>query len=218
MRRLATIGIIGLVLVVLGVAQLVLPGLAAQRVRDQLSGSGQVLSVSVHAFPAIELLWHHADSIDVRLGRYQAAPGRLADLLAQASGVGTLNAGADEVNTGLLTLHDATLRKDGDQLTGSALVTEADLRTAIPVLKSVTPVSSGNGQLTVRGTASLFGFATTVDATVRAQNGALVVVPDVPFGALATIRVFSDPRVQVESVGARPTPDGFVASASARLR
>ena len=94
MRRLAAIGIVGLVVVLLGVAQLVLPGIAAQGVRDRLSGSGQVLSVSVHAFPAIELLWHHADSIDLRLGRYRAAPGRLADLLHQASGVGTLNASA----------------------------------------------------------------------------------------------------------------------------
>jgi hypothetical protein len=217
MRRLAAIAIVGLVVVVLGVAQLVLPGIAAQRVRDQLSGSGQVLSVSVHAFPAIELLWHHADSVDVRLGRYRAAPGHLADLLHQASGVSTLKATANEVETGLLTLHDATLHKDGDQLTGSARVTEADLRTAIPVLKSVVPVASGNGQLTVRGTASLFGFTTTVDATVRAQDGAVVVVPQVPFGALATIRVFSDPRVEVESVGATPTPAGFVASATARL-
>lgn len=218
MRRLAAIGVVGLVLVALGVAQLVLPGIAAQRVRDQLSSSGQVLSVSVHAFPAIELLWHHADRLDVRLGRYRAAPGRLADLLDRASGIGTLNATATEVDTGLLILHDATLHKHGDQLTGSARVTEADLRAAIPVLKSVTPVASGNDQLTVRGTASLFGFTTTVDATVRAQNGALVVVPDVPFGTLATIRVFSDPRVEVEGVGATPTPDGFVASATARLR
>jgi hypothetical protein len=217
MRRLAAIGILGLVVALLGVAQLVLPGIAAQRVRDQLSSSGRVLSVSVHAVPAIELLWHHADSIDVRLGRYRAAPGRLADLLHQASGISTLNVTASEVDTGLLTLHDATLHKNGDRLTGTAGVTEADLRSAIPVLKSVIPVASGNGQLTVRGTASLFGFATTVDATVRAQNGALVVVPQVPFGALATIRVFADPRVEVESVAATPTSDGFVASATARL-
>ena len=98
-------------------------------------------------------------------------------------------------------------------------MTEADLRAAMPVLKSVTPVASGNGQLTLRGTASLFGFTATVDATVRAQNGALVVVPDVPFGGLATItRLLRPARCEVQGVGATPTPGGFVASATARLR
>jgi hypothetical protein len=45
-----------------------------------------------------------------------------------------------------------------------------------------------------------------------------VVVPDVPFGGLATITIFSDPRVAVQSVGATATGDGFVVHATARLR
>ena len=55
--------------------------------------------------------------------------------------------------------------------------------------------------------------------TVRHPEGTIRVSArtDVPLGALATIRVFSDPRVEVESVGATPTPGGFVASATARL-
>ncbi|MFZ0377875.1 MAG: hypothetical protein WAL38_08625, partial [Solirubrobacteraceae bacterium] len=64
------LGVAGLVLLVLVVAQLVLPGIAADRLRDQLARSGTVISVKVSAFPAIELLWGDADSVVVRLGRY----------------------------------------------------------------------------------------------------------------------------------------------------
>jgi hypothetical protein len=217
-RRLAALGAVLLGLLLLVVAQLVLPGVAEQRIRDQLQGSGQVLSVHVSAFPAIELLWHHADSVDVRLGRYSSTPAHLSSLLDQARNVGTLTASARAVQTGLLTLQDAILHKHGDQLTGSAHVTEADVRSALPILRSVTPVASEDGRLTVRGTATLFGVSATVDATVGAQDGKLVVVPDVPFGGLATITVFSDPRVAVQSVGATTTGDGFVVHATARLR
>ena len=138
----------------------------------------------------------------MRLGRYRSTPAHLSSLLDQAGNVGTLTASAREVQTGLLTLQDAILHKHGDQLTGSAHVTEADVRSALPILRSVTPVASRDGRLTVRGTATLFGVSAAVDATVGAQDGKLVVVPDVPFGGLATITVFSDPRVAVQSVGA----------------
>ena len=95
----------------------------------------------------------------------------------------------------MLTLRDATLNKTGALLSGSATITQTDLRTAFPVLDSVTPVASPQGTLTLRGTASLLGFSGAVDATVRVQDGGLVVTPDVPFGGLATVRLFSDPRV-----------------------
>ena len=72
MRRLIALGVVGVVLLVLLIAQLVLPGIAANRLRDQLSKSGTVLSVKVSAFPAIELLWGQAGSVVVRMGRYAA--------------------------------------------------------------------------------------------------------------------------------------------------
>jgi hypothetical protein len=45
-----------------------------------------------------------------------------------------------------------------------------------------------------------------------------VVAPDLPFGGLATIRLFSDPHVYVESVGASRTAAGFTVTATAQLR
>src|ERR1700729_3246927 len=163
MRRLAALAFVLVLVIVLGVGQLVLPGIAAQSLRDRLGHSGQVLSVKVSAFPAIELLWQQAGSVVVRLGRYRSTPEGLAGLLAQSGDVGSLTASAAELDTGLLTLRDATLHKRGNQLSATAQVTEADIRAALPVLQSVTPVASSDGQLTVQGTASLLGVTASVD-------------------------------------------------------
>ena len=54
--------------------------------------------------------------------------------------MGSLDASAQEFSSGLLTVRDAALRKRGNQLVGTALVTEADLRRSIPILQSVVPV------------------------------------------------------------------------------
>lgn len=198
-------------------SQLFLPGIAAQRLRDQLAKSGRVLHVEVDAFPAVKLLWHHADKVIVRVASYRSNPGGLGGQLQQAGDVGELDASATELDTGLLTLHDAALRKRGDELTGSARVTEADLRTAVPILQNVQPIASGDGTLTLRGTASLLGVSATVDATLRADNGSLIFQPDVPLGGLATLVLFNNPRIAVEDVGATSTADGFVVTAHARL-
>jgi hypothetical protein len=217
-RRLGALAVAALVVVLLVVAQLVLPGIAAQRLRDRLGRSGRVLEVKVSAFPAIELLWHHADSVVVRMASYRAAPSDLPATLDQTGTVGSLRASAQLFQDGLLTLHDASLVKQGNRLTGSATVNESDLRAAAPFLQSVTPVASSDGRLTLRGTATLLGLSTTVDATVSAQDGKLVVVPDLPFGGLATITLFSDPRIHVLGVSATPAPGGFAVRGTAVLR
>lgn len=202
----------------LGVAQLVLPGIAADRLRDRLSASGTVLSVKVSAFPAIELLWHRADRVVVRMGQYHSGSSDLGSSLAQTADVGSFDASVDVLQSGLLTLRDATLTKRGNELTGTALVTESDLRSAVPFLDNVEPVASGNGKLTLRGTATLLGFTASVDATVAAQGGQLVVAPDVPLGGLATVTVFSNPHVDVQDVGASAAQGGFSVLAHGQLQ
>ncbi|MBV9804306.1 MAG: hypothetical protein JO130_13990 [Solirubrobacterales bacterium] len=212
MRRLIAAGLVTLVLVVLVVlivAQLVLPGIAANRLRSQLSESGTVLSVKVSAFPAIELLWGHADSVTIRLSRYRAGASQIGGKLGAAANVGALDVTAQEVDSGALTLRDATLHKRGNELSGSAVVMESDLRAAVPFLQNVQPVASAAGQLILRGTASLLGLTASVDAIVAARDGALVVAPDVPFGALATITLLADPHVRIQSVSAANVPGGF---------
>jgi hypothetical protein len=217
-RRLIALGAAGVVLLVLVVAQLVLPGIATDRLRDQLARSGTVLSVKVSAFPAIELLWGHADSVVIRMARYQAGASQIGGKLGGAANVGTLDASVGELDSGLLTLRDARLRKRGSELVGTAKVMEADLRAAVPFLDNVQPVASSEGHLILRGTASLLGFRATVDAVVAAQGGALVVAPNVPFGGLATITLFNNPQVRVQSVAASAVPGGFSIEAQARVQ
>lgn len=217
-RRLIALGVVAVVVVVLGVAQLVLPGIAAQRLRSQLAPFGQVVSVRVSAFPAIKLLWHRADTVEIRMATYRSSAAGLSGKLGQISDVGTLTASAQQVMEGLITLHDATLTKRDDRLQGSATVTEAELRSALPILSSVTPVTSADGRLVLRGTATLFGVSATVDATLAAQDGKLVVAPDVPFGGLATITLFSSPHIRVDGVSAASAPGGFTVRVAGTLR
>lgn len=191
-----------------------LPGVAAQQLRDRLARSGQVLEVKVEAFPAIELLWHQADRVVVRLGRYRATPGHLGSDLAQVGDAGSLDASAQRLETGLLTLRNAKLTKRGNELVGTATVTEADLRSAVPFLQGVTPVASGGGKLTLQGSA----FGVTADATVMAVNDKLVVRPNLPILNFFTLTVFSNPHLAVQGVAARAVPGGFALSGRARLK
>lgn len=218
MRRIAVLAAAGLVLLVLVVAQLLLPGIAAQELRNDLEQSGTVLEVKVTAFPAIKLLWHKADTVVVRMGRYRSGASQLGDTLGRAFDAGSLDASAQELEVGPLTLRSATLRKRGSELTGAATVTQADLRSAVFFLDNVEPVASENGRLTLRGTASFLGLTATVDATVAAQNGALVVAPDVPFGGITTLTLFNNEHVQVQSVSAANVPGGFRVSAEGKVQ
>jgi hypothetical protein len=219
MRRIAAgATVLVLLALVFGVGQLVLPGIAASTLHDRLARSGRVLSVEVSAFPAIELLWHDADRVVVRMASYRSSAGRLTSLLDEASGVGTLRVSARVLRAGLLTLHDAELSEHADELYGTARLFESDLRSAIPVLQSLSFVGSGNGTITLQGTAGAFGLSATAQATVRPQAGRLVVTPDLPLLNLATITVFADPRVQVQAVGGSPVPGGLAVSARGRLR
>jgi hypothetical protein len=211
-------GLLLLTVVLLAIAQAVLPGIAAQTLRDRLARSGTVQKVEVDAFPAIELLWHHADRVVVRMSSYRSNPGTLQRTLGEVTDTNSLDASARKFDTGLLTLRDATLSKRGEQLRAAATVTEADLRSSVPVLDSVRPVDSSGGQITLQGTATVFGVTATVDVTVGAHNGALVAAPDVPFGGLATITLFSSPRIAVQGVTASPASGGFHLTATAAVR
>jgi hypothetical protein len=215
MRRIVIVpAVLGIVLVLLVIAQLVLPGIAAQSLRDRLSKSGRVLEVKVSAFPAIELLWHQADKVVVRMASYHSTPGHLSSLLDQSRDAGTVDASIEQLNTGFVTLQNATMHKRGNALTGSATVSAAALRSAIPGVEGLQPVASGNGELTFQGTV----LGVTADATLSAQDGKLVVQPDIPLLSVLTLTVFKDPNVYVQGVSASEAPGGFELSAQASLQ
>ena len=214
MRRIAFAGAAAVV-AALAAAQLILPGVAADQLRDRLARSGRVISVHVEAFPAIELLWHQAGQVDVHLASYRAGTSTLGHSLAQTAEAGTVNARVDVLSTGLVTLRDATLHKRGDVLTGTAFLTAADLRGALPAGVQVRPVASGAGALVVR--ASALGLS--ADATLRAHGGALEIAPDLPLvGGLLTFTLFRAPHVYIEGVGASAVAGGYAVFGTARLR
>jgi hypothetical protein len=218
MRARLSVGVAVLAFAVLALAQVLLPRIAAQDLRHRLSRSGEVEHLEVHAFPALELLWHHADRVVVRMRTYRSSTGSLARLLGQSVDVDQLDATAARFSSGLLALRDARLRKRGGVLTGEARVSEADVRAALPGL-DVRPVASGGGQLVLEGSVNVLGARVSLRARAGAQGGRLVVEPEgLPLGGLATITVFDDPHVAIESVGAEPAPDGFRLSARGRLR
>ncbi|HUA02370.1 MAG TPA: hypothetical protein VMB27_00630 [Solirubrobacteraceae bacterium] len=218
MRRIAVLAAVGVVLLVLVVAQFVLPGIAASRVRNELSKSGTVLEVKVSAFPAIKLLWHRADSVVVRMASYRAPVSSLGKTLGETVDAGSADASVAVLTVGPLALRDATMRKRGSSLTAAATVTQSDLRSAVFFLQDVSPIASADGSLTLRGTASFLGLTASVAATVAARDGALVVAPDVPFGGIATLTLFNDPHVYVESVSATSVSGGFRVLARAKVQ
>lgn len=209
---------IAAVAVVVAATQLVLPRIAASVLRSRLAHDGRVLSVKVTAFPALTLLWDHASSVTVKLGGYRAAPAHVAGLLTEAGDVDKLNVSIETLHTDLLTLHNVQLSKRGSELVATATIEEADLRAALPVIESVTPVSSSDGSLTLRGRGGAFGVSASVTAVVTADQGSLMLSPSGLLGGLVQLRIFSDPRIHVQGVSGHPIPGGLSVSVSAQLR
>jgi hypothetical protein len=201
------------VLGLLAAAQVALPRLAESRLRSELGSTGSVESVHVSAFPAVKLLWRHADSVELRMGEARAETGRVAELLDEARGVGRLDATIASLRLGPLVVRDIALRKREDSLTGEAHVTSADLSAALPPSVQLRPVETEDGTLVLEASAGPL----TVRARLSARDGRLVIAPEGLLGGIASLTVFDDPRVAVTAVGARPGPDGYTFTAEARL-
>jgi hypothetical protein len=187
----------------------VVPPIATSVLRHRLGKQGKVISAHVSAFPWVKLILQHVNSVTAKMVSYDAKPDQLERLLHQAEGIGTLDIAIGVVHTGLLTLHDVTFAKHGDEMVGRANLDLADLRDALPVVKSLMPVQSSDGELTLRGTASVLGVHASVDAVVAARDGKLVVAPSGLIGAFATVTLYDDPDIYVQSVTAERIPGGL---------
>jgi hypothetical protein len=202
-------------------AQVFLPGLAAGVIRSRLERYGDVNSVHVSAWPAIELLWGDADSVRVRAGALKLTPERSAELLAEARGTDHLDVSAAEVREGPLLLRNARLSKRGAELFGEGQISQADVAAALPAGVAITLLGSAAGQVRVRVSGGLFGPRASVEALAGAVSGALVAHPAAGPLAHVSLRLFSDPRIEVEGVAARAragTPPGYRLALTARLR
>jgi hypothetical protein len=208
-------------LLVLLLAQLILPRIAANRISSRVGRYGRVESVSVRAWPAVELLWGSADSVTVRAQRLSLSPSQAARLLWEARGVERLQFAAPSVQLGPLRLGDARVHKRGGSLAAEAVIGEAGVRAALPKGLAVKLVSSERDAVQVVASGGLFGVGPSVQALAAPQEGKLVVRPLGSLLSGLTLTLFSDPHVYVEGVGAfvQPrSPGTYRVTMRARLR
>ncbi|HTA05639.1 MAG TPA: LmeA family phospholipid-binding protein [Solirubrobacteraceae bacterium] len=213
----------GVLVVLLGLAQLFLPKLAASRISSRIGKYGSVDSVHVSAFPAIELLWKRADSVHVRATRLRISPAQTGKLLDEAGAADRLDVNVASVQEGPLSLSDVSLHKRGSEMSAQGHVSEADVQAALPPGFGVQLLGSKDGEVEVSASGGLFGIGASVDAVASADEGKLVVHPRGPLIEALKLTLFSDPRVYVEGVSAAATTGadgapGYVLGITAQLR
>lgn len=210
----------GAIVLLLGLAQLLLPKVAASKISSRIEKYGTVQSVHVSVWPAVKLLWGDVDSAQVRASHLRLSPGQTAKLLSESSGVRDLDVTAPSASEGPLSVTDVSLRKRGDQLHAQATASLAGVQAALPEGFSVQLLGSADGQVEVRASGGLFGVGASVDAVAQADEGELVVHPRGLLLEGLKLKLFSDRRIYVEGVGARASgvAGGYVLSMDARLR
>jgi hypothetical protein len=188
--------------VVLALAQVLLPPIAASRISSRVGRYGVVRSVSVSAWPAVELLWGSVDSVRVTATHLSLSPAQAAKLLWEGRGAASIDVTVRSVQVGSLRLSDARMQKRGGALSAEARTSEADVRTALPPGLEVKLLRSERGQVLVSASGGLFGVGASVDAVALASQGRLVAHPlGLLLGGLQ-LTLFSDPHVYVQAVSA----------------
>jgi hypothetical protein len=201
----------GAVVLLLGLSQIVLPRLAAQRVRDQVEPYGSLRSVSVSAFPAIELLWGKAETIRAAAHSLTLTEAQAVKLIWEARGVRDASLAADTLRLAVpglpegVVLRGMSIRKRGDRLSTEATVTEADLDMVSPGGFQLHPLASAPGTVKVRASGSLFGVRASVDALVAPREGRLIAQPlNIPFGGFVALTLFADPHLYLDGISLAP--------------
>jgi hypothetical protein len=209
--------LVGSIVLALVLAQLFLPGVAASRIRARVGKYGTVKSVAVKAWPAVELLWGKAESVDVKAGSLQVSTAQMAKLLGEARGVQSMRVTAAGVKEGPLQLQDASLQKHGDALSATAWASRAAVEQALGEGFQVRLLHSGGGRVQISVEGGLFGVKASVEAVAEAQAGRVVVHP---LGFLLEglkLTLFAEPNVYVEGVGASAVAGPAGAGAGYRL-
>lgn len=221
--RNIAIAVAGGFVLLMVILQLILPGIAENKVKDELKDLGSNPKVEVSAFPAVKLIFRKADEVKVTMDEARTTGSAdLADELEKTTDADKIDVKVGTFRAGPLTVRDAQMKKDGDTLTASGTVTDRDLRAALPEGLQFAPVRNqdGNGLL-LRGTVAV-PLIGEVQANVRvqAEEGGITAAPEglAIADQLFKITVFSDPRVLVSNVSAQTISGGFTLSASGRVQ
>jgi hypothetical protein len=207
-RGRIALGIAALAALVAVLSQALLPSLAAKHLGDRVARYGTVKSVSVSAWPALELLWGRADSVDIHAGTLTASVPEVASMLWEAHEVNRMSVAVDastlrapSLPSGL-TVDDVRMEKHGSAIQVSGRLTQQQLDEALPNGFRVEPLASGGGQVEAKVSGGFFGVQASIAALVKPLEGKLVAEPrGFPLAALATVTLFSDPHLKVRSVG-----------------
>jgi LmeA-like phospholipid-binding len=201
------VGAVAAVAVVLVLAQILGPAIAAKVVEAKLGKYGTVKSVTVKAWPAIKLAWREADEVRVDADALTISPQQTVPLLKEAAGVERMHAAAQSVDEGGLRLTDARFEKHGSALRAEGVVSEADIARVLPAGMTVALLGSEAGKVRVRVSGGLFGLNASVEAVAMAEDGKLVARPDGLFGGLR-MTIFASPSIAVEGISARALGEG----------
>jgi hypothetical protein len=192
----------GVAVFLLGLAQLLLPGIAASTISSRVARYGTVQSVEVSAWPALKLLWGSADSVHVRAKSLRLSPAQTAKLLWEARGADRVELIAASLLEGPLRVSGARFVKRGGALSAEARASEADVRAALPAGLAIRLLRSEGGEVVVRASGGLFGVGASLDAVAGPSAGRLVAHPlDLRLRALQ-LTLFSNPHVRVQAIGA----------------
>jgi hypothetical protein len=197
------VGVGAAIVAVVVLAQLLAPGIAARVVRNRVEKYGSVESVEVKAWPAVKLAWGHADEVRVSAGRLKMGLGQAVSLLKDAKGVAKMELHAKSMEMEGLRLTNASLKKHGSALRAQGVVSEEDVKRALPEGVEMAFVKSEAGTVEVRASGGLFGVGVSVDAVAQAEEGKLVARPTGLLLSELKLTAFEDPNVYVEGVEAR---------------
>ena len=140
-------------------------------ISSRLGKYGDVQSVHVSAFPAIELLWGDADSVTVHARSAQREPGADGQAAARSARPRRIDLTADPAREGPLPLHDVRAEQARRE------APRAGERRARPTSRRrcrrasrVQLLGSSGGEVEVRASGGLFGVGASVDAVAEAER------------------------------------------------
>jgi hypothetical protein len=217
------VGAVSVIVLILVLAQIFLPGIAAEKLEEKVERYGKVISASVKAFPAIELAWKKADSANVKISTITVTPRQAVDLLEEAKGVDKLDmtmkgltisepqSGGPPVR---ISLSGVVVHKKGSAITGTGELANAQLAKALPGGFEATAVPNGQGKLELKLKGG-FIFSGSEKAFIDGHKGKIIA--EFAESPGESIELFSDRRVFVGPIGASVHSQSTSLSLSATL-
>lgn len=214
----------GLLAAALLAAQALLPAIAEHQVRSALGPQASGVHVDIRATPAVKLLWHRADRVDVEVDRLAPAAsggGSVGDMIGGLRVAPNLDLRVRELDGPRgVRLRDVSMHKDGNLVVGRADVDLRSLESSLPFGMRVRPLGASGDGIRLEGSIAPLGRPIAARATLIADDGRIVVRPEgIPIASsLLAVPVFSDERIAVDRLAARPSGDGLAITARAHLR